>query len=91
MPHGFVYLTAIMDWASRYALSWEISVTMNDAFCVNALESALRRQQAPEIFNTDQGAQCTGTRKEHGVKINMDGKGHCMDNIFRERLWCSVK
>ena len=96
MPHGFVYLTAIMDWASRYVLSWEISVTMNDDFCVNALKSALRRHQAPEIFNTDQGAQYTGnaftgTLKEHGVKISMDGKGRCMDNIFIERLWRSVK
>jgi putative transposase len=96
MPHGFVYLTAIMDWASRYVLSWEISVTMNDDFCVNALKSALRRHQAPEIFNTDQGAQYTGaaftgTLKEKGIKISMDGKGRCMDNIFIERLWRSVK
>ena len=96
MPHGFVYLTAIMDWASRYVLSWEISVTMNDDFCVSALKSALRSHQAPEIFNTDQGSQYTGnaftgTLKEHGVKISMDGKGRCMDNIFIERLWRSVK
>ena len=96
MPHGFVYLTAIMDWASRYVLSWEISVTMNDDFCVNALKSALRRHQAPEIFNTDQGSQYTGaaftgTLKEKGIKISMDGKGRCMDNIFIERLWRSVK
>jgi putative transposase len=96
MPHGFVYLTAIMDWASRYVLSWEISVTMNDDFCVNALKSALRGHHAPKIFNTDQGAQYTGnaftgTLKEHGVKISMDGKGRCMDNIFIERLWRSVK
>jgi len=96
MPHGFVYLTAIMDWASRYVLSWEISVTMNDDFCVNALKSALRRHQAPGIFNTDQGSQYTGNAftgalKEHGVTISMDGKGRCMDNIFIERLWRSVK
>jgi putative transposase len=96
MPHGFVYLTAIMDWASRYVLSWEISVTMNDDFCVNALKSALRRHQTPEIFNTDQGSQYTGaaftgTLKEKGIKISMDGKGRCMDNIFIERLWRSVK
>lgn len=96
MPHGFVYLTAIMDWASRYVLSWEISITMNDDFCVNALKSALRRHQAPEIFNTDQGAQYTGaaftgTLKEKGIEISMDGKGRCMDNIFIERLWRSVK
>ncbi len=96
MPHGFVYLTAIMDWASRYVLSWEVSVTMNDDFCVNALNSALRRYQSPEIFNTDQGVQYTGnaftgTLKENGIKISMDGKGRCMDNIFIERLWRSVK
>jgi len=96
MPHGFVYLTAIMDWASRYVLSWEISVTMNDDFCVNALKSALRRHQTPKIFNTDQGSQYTGTAftgtlKEKGIKISMDGKGRCMDNIFIERLWRSVK
>jgi putative transposase len=96
MPHGFVYLTAVMDWASRYVLSWEISVTMNDDFCVNALNSALRKHQAPKIFNTDQGAQYTGnaftgTLKDNGIKISMDGKGRCMDNIFIERLWRSVK
>ncbi len=96
MPHGFVYLTAIMDWASRYVLSWEISTTMNDDFCVNALKSALRQHHSPEIFNTDQGSQYTGnaftgTLKEHDVKISMDGKGRCMDNIFIERLWRSVK
>ncbi len=96
MPRGFVYLTAIMDWASRYVLSWEISITMNDDFCVNALKSALRNHQTPEIFNTDQGSQYTGnaftgTLKEKGIKISMDGKGRCMDNIFIERLWRSVK
>jgi len=96
MPHGFVYLTAIMDWASRFVLSWEVSVTMNDEFCVNALNSALRRHQHPEIFNTDQGSQYTGnaftgTLQENNIKISMDGKGRCMDNIFIERLWRSVK
>jgi len=96
MPHGFVYLTAVMDWASRYVLSWEVSVTMTDDFCVNALQSALRGHQAPEIFNTDQGSQYTGTTftdtlKNNGVKISMDGKGRYMDNIFIERLWRSVK
>jgi len=85
-----------MDWASRYVLSWEISTTMNDDFCVNALKSALRQHHSPEIFNTDQGSQYTGnaftgTLKEHDVKISMDGKGRCMDNIFIERLWRSVK
>jgi len=96
LAHGFVYLTAIMDWASRYVLSWEVSVTMDADFCLNALESALRKHNSPEIFNTDQGSQYTGnaftgTLKENGVKISMDGKGRCMDNIFIERLWRSVK
>jgi putative transposase len=93
---GFVYLTAVMDWYSRYVLSWEISVTMDDEFCVNALTSALRRHDVPEIFNTDQGSQYTGNGftgvlKEHGIRISMDGKGRAMDNIFIERLWRSVK
>lgn len=96
LPGGFVYLTAIMDWHSRYVLSWEISVTMEDDFCVNALESAIRRYGRPDIFNTDQGAQYTGkdftgVLAEHGILISMDGKGRAMDNIFIERLWRSVK
>jgi putative transposase len=93
---GFVYLTAVMDWHSRYVLSWEVSVTMDDEFCVNALNSAIRRYSLPEIFNTDQGSQYTGdgftgTLKKHGIRISMDGKGRAMDNIFIERLWRSVK
>jgi putative transposase len=93
---GFVYLTAVMDWYSRYVLSWEISVTMDDSFCVSALERALHRYGRPEIFNTDQGVQYTGATftgvlKEHEVKISMDGKGRAMDNIMIERLWRSVK
>lgn len=93
---GFVYLTAVMDWHSRYVLSWEVSVTMDEAFCVNALNSAIRRHGVPDIFNTDQGAQYTGKAftgvlKEHSIKISMDGKGRAMDNIFIERLWRSVK
>ena len=96
LGHGFVYLTAVMDWASRYVLSWEVSVTMDDDFCVNALKSALRKHKSPEIFNTEQGSQYTGNAftgalKERGIKISMDGKGRCMDNIFIERLWRSVK
>ena len=96
LGHGFVYLTAVMDWSSRYVLSWKISVTMDDDFCVNALKSALRKHNRPEIFNTDQGSQYTGNAftgalKERGIKISMDGKGRCMDNIFIERLWRSVK
>lgn len=93
---GFVYLTVVMDWYSRFVLAWEVSVTMEEHFCVNALESALRRHRCPEIFNTDQGAQYTGKRftgvlKDHQVQISMDGKGRALDNIMVERLWRSVK
>ncbi len=92
MPHGFVYLTAIMDWASRYVLSWEISVTMNDDFCVNALKSALRRHQAPEIFNTDprfwESTQTTmvhssTTRSWHTVRI---GASHSRVRVRTARM-----
>lgn len=84
---GFVYLTAVMDWHSRYVLSWEISVFMDSDFCVSALERALRCHGTPDIFNTDQGSQYTssdftGTLKDHDIKISMDGKGRAMDNIF---------
>ncbi len=93
---GFVYLTVVMDWYSRYVLSWEVSITMDDSFCVSALERALRLHGKPNIFNTDQGSQYTGaafTRvlKDHGVRISMDGKGRAMDNIMVERLWRTVK
>ena len=93
---GFVYLVAIMDWYSRKVLSWEVSASMEDSFCVSALERALRLYPAPEIFNSDQGSQFTGrdftdVLKGAGVTISMDGKGRCMDNIFIERLWRSVK
>lgn len=96
MRRGFVYLTAVMDWYSRYVLSWEISVTMDDSFCVSALERAIRRYGCPEIFNTDQGSQYTGTAfinvlKSNGIRISMDGKGRAMDNIMIERLWRTVK
>ncbi len=96
LAHGFVYLTAVMDWYSRYVLAWEVSVTMEEDFCVSALESALRRQGRPQIFNTDQGSQFTseaftGVLKDAGVAISMDGKGRAMDNIMVERLWRSVK
>ena len=92
---GFVYLTAVMDWHSRYVLSWELSNTLDAAFCVAALERAMAISQ-PEIFNTDQGAQYTseaftGRLKRSGVKISMDGRGRVYDNIFIERLWRSVK
>lgn len=93
---GFVYLTAVMDWYSRYVLSWEVSITMDDSFCVSALDRALRRYQKPEIFNTDQGSQYTGAAftgvlKSHHVQISMDGKGRVTDNIMIERLWRSLK
>ena len=96
LRHGFMYLVAILDWYSRYVLSWEASVTMEEHFCVNALESALRRHQCPEIFNTDQGSQYTGKAftgvlEDNEIAISMDGKGRAIDNIMVERLWHSVK
>ena len=96
MDGGFVYLVAVMDWYSRKVLSWEVSTSMEDNFCVSALERALRLHPKPEIFNTDQGVQFTsksftGVLKDHDIAISMDGKGRCMDNIFIERLWRSVK
>ena len=92
---GFVYLVAIMDWFSRYVLSWRISTTQDSEFCAAALESALSQSQ-PEIFNSDQGSQFTsndftGVLKEAGVRISMDGRGRVFDNIFVERLWRTVK
>jgi len=96
LPGGFVYLTAVMDCHSRYVLSWEVSITMDEAFCVSALQSALRQYPHPDIFNTDQGSQYTGQAftgelKKQATKISMDGKGRAMDNIMIERLWRSVK
>jgi len=96
MPGGFVYLVAIMDWYSRKVLSWEVSSTMDDEFCVSALERAIRLYGVPEIFNTDQGAQFTGQAfvsalVANSIKISMDGKGRWVDNRFIERLWRSVK
>lgn len=95
LQHGFVYLVAVMDWYSRYVLSWEVSVTMDLNFCVTALEWALRKRQ-PEIFNSDQGVQFTSqefTRHllQREVRISMDGRGRALDNVFVERLWRSVK
>ena len=95
MARGFLYLVAIIDWYSRYVLSWRLSNTLDADFCVEALEEALKKGR-PEIFNTDQGAQFTGEAftgllKQHGVKISMDGKGSYNDNLFVERLWRSVK
>lgn len=96
MRRGFLYLVAVMDWHSRAVLAWRLSNTLDADFCVAAVEEALSRYGAPEIFNTDQGSQFTGsafveTLKAAGVQISMDGKGRWMDNIFIERLWRSVK
>jgi putative transposase len=92
---GYLYLTAIMDWYTRFILSWRLSNTLDVGFCLEALESALEIGK-PEIFNSDQGCQYTsqdftGRLKESGIKISMDGKGRCYDNILVERLWRSVK
>lgn len=96
MAKGFLYLVAIMDWHSRKVLSWRLSNTMDVHFCIEALEEAIERFGTPEIFNSDQGAQFTSEAftsvlKENGITISMDGKGRCMDNIFIERLWRSLK
>ena len=96
MRRGFLYLVAIMDWASRSVLAWRLSNSMDPSFCVEALEEAIARYGKPEIFNTDQGSQFTSdafTRvlKDHGIAISMDGKGRWMDNVFIERLWRSLK
>jgi putative transposase len=96
MAHGFAYLVAIIDWCSRTVLAWRLSNTLDASFCVDALDEALRRWSPPDIFNTDQGAQFTAqdfidVLKVHGVRISMDGKGRCRDNIFVERLWRTVK
>lgn len=96
MALGFVYLVAIMDWYSRRVLSWRVSTTMDDSFCVDALEEAIEHYGAPEIFNTDQGSQFTGddftgVLKSNDINISMDGKGRWVDNVFVERLWRSVK
>lgn len=96
MRRGFLYLVAIMDWATRHVLAWRLSNTMDAGFCVEALNEALSKYGSPEIFNTDQGSQFTsieftGTLAKAGVTISMDGRGRCMDNIFIERLWRSLK
>ncbi len=96
MRKGFLYLVAIMDWHSRHVLAWRLSNTMDASFCVEALEEAFARYDAPEIINTDQGSQFTGLEwieavKASGAKISMDGKGRWMDNVFIERLWRSLK
>lgn len=95
LRHGFIYLVAIIDWFSRYVLSWRLSNSLDVSFCIEALEEALEKG-CPDIFNTDQGSQFTsndftGILLNKGVEISMDGKGRVFDNIFVERLWRSVK
>ena len=96
MARGFVYLAVVLDWASRRVLAWRLSITMEASFCVETLEDALARHGKPEIFNTDQGSQFTGTAFtgvliKNDIAISMDGKGAWRDNVFVERLWRSVK
>ena len=93
---GFLYLVAIMDWATRHVLAWRLSNTMDSRFCIEALREALARYGKPAIFNTDQGSQFTsldftGVLKNAEIAISMDGRGRCLDNIFIERLWRSLK
>jgi putative transposase len=95
MPSGFMYLAATIDWFSRFVVSWKLSNTLDGVFCQEMLEESLARG-TPEVFNTDQGVQFTATAwtsrlEEAGVSVSMDGKGRCLDNIFVERLWRSVK
>jgi putative transposase len=95
MPTGFMYLTAVIDWFSRYVLAWALSNTLDGVFCVDALEAACANVR-PEIFNTDQGVQFTSRAftsrlESKGIAISMDGRGRALDNVFIERLWWSVK
>ncbi len=96
MKRGFVYLFAVLDWASRRVLSWQLSNTLTTDFCLEAVQEAITRAGTPNIFNTDQGCQFTsleftGLLKDHGIQISMDGTGCWRDNVFVERLWKSVK
>jgi putative transposase len=96
MRRGFVYLCAVMNWASRRMLTWRLSNTLTTDFCLEAVQEALTRYGRPDIFNTDQGCQFTsqeftGLLKDHGIQISMDGTGCWRDNVFVERLWRSVK
>src|SRR3981189_1788810 len=96
MARGFVYLAVVLDWASRRVLAWRLSITMEASFCVETLEDALVRHGKPEVFNTDQGSQFTGTAftgvlANNDIAISMDGKGAWRDNVFVERLWRAVK
>lgn len=96
LKQGFVYLVAVIDWYSRYVLSWKLSTTLDRRFCVEALNEAIAKHGTPEIFNTDQGVQFTSDEftqilKDNEIKISMDGKGRALDNVFVERLWRTVK
>lgn len=96
MAQGFVYLVAVIDWFSRYILSWKISISLDADFCIEALGDALEKHGQPEIFNTDQGSQFTSKNfisvlTDHKIKISMDGKGRALDNVFIERFWRSLK
>ncbi len=96
MARGFVYLCAVLDWASRRVLAWRLSNTLTTDFCLDAVQDAVVRYGTPEIFNTDQGCQFTsleftGLLTTHGIQISMDGKGCWRDNVFVERLWKSIK
>ncbi len=96
MARGFVYLAAVVDWFSRKVLAWRLSITLEAAFCIEAVEEALARYGRPEIFNTDQGSQFTShdftqVLLKHEIAISMDGKGAWRDNVFVERLWRSIK
>jgi len=95
LPSGFMYLAAVIDWHSRYVLAWRLSNTLDGEFCLDLLDEALRLGK-PEVFNTDQGVQFTaeaftGRLQRAGVAVSMDGKGRCLDNVFVERLWRTVK
>lgn len=96
MARGFVYLAAVVDWFSRRVLSWRLSITLETAFCIEAVEEALARYGKPDIFNTDQGSQFTSIDfikmlKDAEIAISMDGKGAWRDNVFVERLWRTIK
>jgi putative transposase len=96
MARGFIYLAAVVDWATRRVLSWRVSITLDAGFCIEALEEALAKYGQPEIFNSDQGSQFTSTDfikvlAARQIKISMDGKGAWRDNVFVERLWRSIK
>jgi putative transposase len=95
MQHGFMFLVAVIEWFSRYVLSWELSNSLDSLFCIDALQAALMRG-TPEIFNTDQGSQFTSSAftdvlNEKQIAISMDGRGRALDNAFIERLWWTVK